>query len=141
MKFFLPTFIVLPILEIIVLIEIGSLIGSLFTISLILFTALLGIFLLRKQGLKTLKKAKIKMQESEIPTEEIFTGLFLAIGGILLLIPGFITDVLGLVCLVPKTRKYILNFFNLSLFQNQELNPYPSESSKEWIEGEYKKEK
>ena len=95
MKYFLPSFIVLPILEMYILIEVGGFIGALNTIGLVLLTALLGLMLLRQQGFRTLLNARNKLMQAEVPTEEIVTGIFLAVGGALLLTPGFVTDFIG----------------------------------------------
>ena len=140
MKYLLPTFVVLPILEMYVLIEVGSYIGAFNTLALVLLTAILGLALLRKQGFKTLTSARIKLQESEMPIEEILTGFFLAIGGILLITPGFITDIFGFICLVPFSRKFLLKLFNLTLFNTAGFSSNRGSNS-EWIEGEYKREK
>ena len=141
MKYLLPTFIVIPILEMYVLIEVGSYIGVFNTLALVLLTAILGLALVRKQGFKTLTSARIKLQESEMPLKEILTGFFLAIGGILLITPGFITDIFGFICLVPFCRKLLLKLFNLTLFKTTGFSSKNSGSNNEWIEGEYKREK
>ena len=141
MKYLLPTFIVIPILEMYVLIEVGSYIGVFNTLALVLLTAILGLALVRKQGFKTLTSARIKLQESEVPLKEILTGFFLAIGGILLITPGFITDIFGFICLVPFCRKFLLKLFNLTLFKTTGFSSKNSGSNNEWIEGEYKREK
>ena len=141
MKYLLPTFIVIPILEMYVLIEVGSYIGAFNTLALVLLTAILGLALIRKQGFKALTSARIKLQESEVPLKEILTGFFLAIGGILLITPGFITDVFGFICLVPFCRKFLLKLFNLTLFKTTGFSSKNSGSNNEWIEGEYKREK
>ena len=96
MKYLLPTFIVLPILEMYVLISVGSNIGAFNTILLVLLTALIGLALLRVQGFRTLINARNKLGMAQLPAEEMITGIFLAIGGALLLTPGFITDFFGL---------------------------------------------
>ena len=107
MKYLLPTFIVMPILEMYVLIQVGSYIGALETIGLVLLTAVLGLALLRQQGFEAMSSARMKLQQSEIPAEEILTGFFLAIGGVLLITPGFITDAFGFLLLIPNTRTAI----------------------------------
>ena len=124
MKYFLPSFIVLPILEMYILIEVGSFIGALNTIGLVLLTALLGLILLRQQGFRTLLNARNKLMQAELPAEEIVTGIFLAIGGALLLTPGFVTDFIGFMCLLPFTRRLLMSqiatsFFNVSGFSEQ----------------------
>jgi len=76
MKYILPSILVIPILEIFVLIEVGSFIGSINTLFLIILTALLGLILLRQQGLQTLTRAKAKLEKAQLPSEEIITGFF-----------------------------------------------------------------
>ena len=140
MKYFLPSFIVLPILEMYILIEVGSFIGALNTIGLVLLTALMGLILLRQQGFRTLLNARNKLMQAELPAEEIVTGIFLAIGGALLLTPGFVTDFIGFMCLLPFTRRLLMSqiatsFFNVSGFSEQK-----EQKQGNWIEGEYKKD-
>ena len=141
MKFLLPTFIVLPILEIYLLIEVGSYIGALNTIGLIALTAILGFVMLRQQGFKTLANATIKLQQFKIPAEEMLTGFFLAIGGVLLITPGFITDIFGFVFLLPFSRRILLRFLNLTFFRWTGLSSQEKNTEKDWIEGNFKREK
>ena len=140
MKYFLPSFIVLPILEMYILIEVGSFIGAFNTIGLVLLTALLGLILLRVQGFQTLLNARNKLMQAELPAEELVIGIFLAVGGALLLTPGFVTDFIGFMCLLPFTRRFLIsliatNFFDVSRFSQQK-----EEKQGNWIEGEYKKD-
>ena len=140
MKYLIPTLLVLPLLEIFVLIEVGSYIGALSTIGLVLLTAVLGLVLLRHEGLTALNKARNKLLNEEMPAEEIFTGFFLAIGGLLLITPGFVTDLIGFFCLFPFTRKSLMNvlsksFFNIPTVINTER------TEQDWIEGDFRKEK
>ena len=106
MKYLLPTFIILPILEIYLFIKVGSSIEAFNTILLVLLTAIIGLIFLRIAGFQTLFNARKDFQSSEFPAEEMFSGFFLAIGGVLLLIPGFITDVIGFLCIFPITNLY-----------------------------------
>lgn len=101
-------FLVLPILEIWLLISVGEEIGALPTIGLVLLTAVVGVGLLRHQGISTLMRAQEKMRTGEIPAREMAEGIFLAVGGALLLTPGFITDTLGFICLVPGLRQLVI---------------------------------
>jgi UPF0716 protein FxsA len=94
-------FIIMPIAEMWILIEVGAKIGALYTIGLVLLTAMVGLALLRKQGISAITRANQKMQTGEVPVEEMMEGIFLAIGGALLLTPGFITDIIGFCCLLP----------------------------------------
>ena len=136
MKYFLPSFIVLPILEMYILIEVGGFIGALNTIGLVLLTALLGLMLLRQQGFRTLLNARNKLMQAELPTEEIVTGIFLAVGGALLLTPGFVTDFIGFMCLLPFTRRFLMSFIATSFFDVSGFSQQKEEKKGNWIEGE-----
>lgn len=109
MRFLLLPFIILPILELAVLIEVGSAIGVLYTIGLVFLTAIIGAALLRSQGLATLLRANERMQSGQIPAREVCEGFILAVGGALLLTPGFITDAIGFFCLLPGSRHWLVN--------------------------------
>jgi UPF0716 protein FxsA len=104
-------FVVLPILELWLLIQVGSKIGALSTIILVFLTAIVGSWLLRQQGLKTLMSARSKMEAGQLPAKEMAEGICLAVGGALLLTPGFITDAIGLACLIPGIRGWVATFF------------------------------
>lgn len=97
----------MPILEMVVLIKVGGVIGALPTIGLVLLTATIGVALLRQQGLSTLARAQNKMREGQLPANEMVEGIFLAVGGALLLTPGFITDAIGFACLIPGIRQLL----------------------------------
>lgn len=105
MRFLVLLFIIVPIVEMWVLIEVGSAIGALSTILLVFLTAAIGLALLRQQGMSTLLKVNQRMERGELPAGEILEGVMLAVGGALLLTPGFITDAFGFCCLLPPTRK------------------------------------
>ena len=141
MRYLLPIFIVLPILEMYVLIKVGGNLGALNTVLLVLLTALIGVALLRVQGFRTLMNAKNKLGMAQLPAEEIITGIFLAIGGALLLTPGFITDIFGFLCLIPFTRRILLKFFLNNLSPFEVVNKRKDEVKKDWIEGEFDKDK
>lgn len=104
----LMLFVIMPVLEMWVLIEVGSKIGALTTIGLVLFTAMLGLALLRQQGVSTIMRANQRMQAGQLPAQEMVEGIFLAVGGALLLTPGFITDAIGFACLIPGLRHLII---------------------------------
>jgi UPF0716 protein FxsA len=110
MKFLFILFIVMPVAEITLLIKVGQQIGALYTASLVVFTAVVGSFMLRQQGLATLFRAQERMQSGQMPIQEMLEGIFLAVGGALLITPGFITDVFGFLCLIPLTRKGLVAF-------------------------------
>ena len=97
-------FIGLPLLEIAVFIEVGGLIGVWATIALTIATALAGSLLLRAQGLATLLRVRRQMDQGQLPAREIFEGVFLVLAGALLLVPGFVTDALGLLLFMPPVR-------------------------------------
>ncbi len=105
MRFLFLLFIVVPVVEMWVLIEVGSAIGALSTIALVFLTAAVGLALLRQQGINTLLRVNSRMERGELPAGEILEGVMLAVGGALLLTPGFITDIVGFLCLLPFTRK------------------------------------
>lgn len=112
MPVFLFLFIVLPILELVVLIQVGSAIGALNTVGLLLLlTTIVGVALIRRQGLSTLTRANRRLNSGEVPAKEMLEGMMLAFGGFLLLIPGFITDVVGLLCLLPVVRPLLAALF------------------------------
>jgi UPF0716 protein FxsA len=102
-------FIVMPIVEMWLLIQVGSQIGAFNTITLVLLTAALGAWMLREQGLSTLFRFNQRLEQGELPAKEILEGLLLAIGGALLMTPGFITDAIGFACLIPVTRSWLVD--------------------------------
>ncbi len=106
----LVLFVAVPILEIYLLIKVGSVIGALPTIALVLLTAVAGAALLRQQGLATLARYQQRLARGEVPAQEMLEGLALAFGGALLLTPGFFTDFLGLLCLLPWTRRRVVRW-------------------------------
>lgn len=97
-------FLCIPLGEIAVFIEVGDWIGLWPTIATVILTALIGTALIRQQGLATLMEAQRKMARNEVPVAEMLHGFFLVIGGILLLIPGFITDGIGFLLMIPAVR-------------------------------------
>lgn len=101
-------FLVVPLVEIYVLIEVGGIIGALPTVLACVGTAVLGGGLLRYQGFQTLRRAQRNMDRGQIPAMEMFEGVALAMGGALLLTPGFVTDVAGFLCLIPWTRRALI---------------------------------
>ena len=101
-------FMLIPIVEMWILIEVGGWIGALPTIALVVLTATIGLSLLKQQGLSTLMRARRKMDEGAIPASELVSGVMIAVGGALLLTPGFVTDALGFALLIPQTRQWLL---------------------------------
>lgn len=109
LRFLFALFILVPLLELWLLIEVGSGIGGLSTIALCLLTAALGGFLIRYQGLSTLMDAQRRMAHGEAPVDHGFHGVMIALSGVLLFTPGFITDTLGFLLLMPPLRQLIIN--------------------------------
>jgi UPF0716 protein FxsA len=100
-------FFLTPIIEMYLLIEVGGYIGALPTIALVMITAVIGVALLRIQGLTTLTRGLSRLQSGELPTREVVEGLLLAVAGALLLTPGFVTDAIGFILLTPPLRALI----------------------------------
>tara|TARA_A100000164_G_scaffold254784_1_gene226997 strand:- start:590 stop:1000 length:411 start_codon:yes stop_codon:yes gene_type:complete len=105
------TIILVPIIEIYLFIKIGAHIGALTTISLIFLTALVGIIYARYEGLNTVKSGFSQLVKNEVPAYEIISGAAIAFAALLLIVPGFMTDILGFVLIFPFTRKIILKNF------------------------------
>ena len=126
MRAFLFLFLLFPILELAVLIQVGSAIGVLPTLLLVIGTAILGSVLLRVAGVATAWRAREKLARGEMPEQEMFEGLLIAVGGGLLLLPGFISDVFGLLCLLPFTRPFIreaITWFASRSLERQGIRP------------------
>lgn len=104
-------FIVIPLFEIYLLIKVGGVIGAFNTVALVIITAILGAWLLRMQGFSTLRRVRRSMEKGEIPAIEMLAGVLLAISGAFLLTPGFFTDALGFLLLVPAVRRGIVLWF------------------------------
>ncbi len=102
-------FLLFPVIELALLIQVGSAIGVLPTLLLVIGTAILGGVLLRVAGVATAWRAREKLARGELPEQEMLEGLMIALGGGLLLLPGFITDVLGVLCLIPFSRGLLVN--------------------------------
>ena len=99
--------ILIPILEIYLFIKIGSQIGAFTTISLIFFTAIVGVFYARYEGLNTLKSGVSQLYKNQMPLFELMSGAALAVAAVLLILPGFATDILGFLIIFPLTRKLV----------------------------------
>tara|TARA_B100001559_G_scaffold83228_1_gene69193 strand:+ start:179 stop:598 length:420 start_codon:yes stop_codon:yes gene_type:complete len=104
---FFLIFICLPALEIYLLIEVGGQVGALNTVALIFLTAIIGLYFAKHQGLQTLKSGMVNLYQNKIPIYEIMSGASIALAALLLIIPGFFTDLVGFLLLVPFTRKIL----------------------------------
>ena len=114
---FFLLFIGLPALEIFLLIKIGGKIGALSTVALIFLTAIIGIYFAKLQGIKTLKSGMVNLYQNKTPVYEMMSGASIAIAALLLIIPGFFSDLIGFLLLIPFTRKI---FFKLA-FKNKPM--------------------
>ncbi len=114
MNTFFIIFIALPALEIFLMIKIGTEIGALNTIAIIFLTAIIGIYYARIQGIQTLRSGIINLYQNKVPIYELISGASIAIAALLLIVPGFFTDLIGFLLLIPVTRNLILK----SIFKN-----------------------
>jgi UPF0716 protein FxsA len=114
----------IPIVEIYLFIKIGSQIGALNTIFLIFITAFLGIIYVRYEGFNTLKSGMSQIVKNELPVNEIISGAALAFAAFLLILPGFATDLIGLLIIFPPTRKLILKKVSRKQSQNKKKQDY-----------------
>ncbi len=107
MRLPLILFIVVPMTELLILFEVAAIIGGIYTLLLVVTTAFIGVSVLKMQGLHTLNRANLRMQQGQLPAQEIVEGMLLAFAGALLLTPGLITDVIGFCCLTPPIRRAV----------------------------------
>ena len=115
----------IPLIEIYLFIKIGSYIGAFNTVSLILVTAIVGIIYARYEGFNTLRSGMSQLIKNEMPVYEIISGAALAFAALLLILPGFATDLMGLILIFPPTRKLILkNFSKKYTSKNQKKKDY-----------------
>ena len=121
--------IVIPLIEIYLFIKIGTKIGAFNTISLILITAIIGVYYARYEGLNALKSGMAEIVKNKLPIYEIISGATLAFAAFLLILPGFATDTIGFLLIFPLTRKIFLGLFPIKI---SEVN-----KKKDFIEGEF----
>ena len=126
----LLTIILVPIIEIYLFIKIGSQIGAFNTISLIFITAIIGVIYARYEGLNTLRSAFTQLIRNELPAYEIISGAAIAFASLLLIVPGFATDLIGFLLILPLTRKLFFGKF-LKKFKNE------TTTKKTYIDGEF----
>ena len=122
----------IPLIEIYLFIKIGSQIGAFNTVLLILTTAVAGVAYARYEGFNTLKSGLSQLVKNQIPVYEIISGATLAFAALLLILPGFATDIIGILLIIPFTRKVML-----SKFLNKSKKKYESENNKNYIDGDY----
>ena len=122
--------ILIPIIEIYLFIKIGSQIGALSTILLIFATAIIGVYYAKFEGLNTLKSGFVQLSKNRSPTYEVLSGAAIAIAALLLIIPGFATDILGFLIIFPLTRKIIFNTF-------ARKNTFRKNNKNNFIDGEF----
>ena len=122
--------ILIPTIEIFLFIKIGSQIGAMSTILLIFITAVVGVYYAKYEGLNTLKSGFTQISRNETPTYEMISGAAIAFAALLLIIPGFATDVLGFFIIFPVTRKFIFSKFT-------EILKTRESKKKEFIEGDF----
>ena len=126
----LLSIILIPVIEIYLLIKIGSQIGAISTIILIFITAFVGIYYAKYEGLNTLKSGFMQLSKNETPAYEIISSAAIAFAALLLIIPGFATDVLGFLIIFPISRKFILSIFT------KKFN-YKKNKKKNFIDGKF----
>ena len=122
--------ILIPVIEIYLFIKIGSQIGALSTILLIFATAIIGVYYAKFEGLNTLKSGFVQISKNKSPTYEVLSGAAIAIAALLLIIPGFATDILGFLIIFPLTRKIIFNKF-------AKKNTFRKNNKNNFIDGEF----
>ena len=115
MRYLILLFILIPAGEIGVLLLSGEIIGIIPTILMIILTGVIGSYVARKQGLETIRLAQAQLNRGMIPGEALLDGICILVGGVLLLSPGFITDVFGIILLAPPTRKYVKKLLTKTL--------------------------
>ena len=115
----LLTIILVPVIEIYLLIKIGSQVGAITTIFLIFTTAIIGVYYAKYEGLNTLKSGFAQLSKNETPAYEVISGAAIAFAALLLIIPGFATDILGFLLIFPLSRKLIFNKFSKKFSSKQ----------------------
>ena len=122
--------ILIPIIEIYLLIKIGSQIGAIYTILMVFLTAIIGFYYAKYEGVNTLKSGFIQLSKNQVPAYEVISGAAIAFAALLLIIPGFATDMFGFMLIFPPTRKFIFNSLNKKFnFKQKENNDF--------IDGDY----
>lgn len=130
-KFFI-VFISVPLIELFLLIEVGKLIGALNTALLVAITGVIGGYLAKREGLSCLYTIRSKLDSGALPGQELIDGAFILVSGTLLITPGIITDALGLLGLVPATRKFLTNWVTKKF-----VKKFKKKAEKDYISVEY----
>ena len=154
MRLLFLLFILFPILEMVVLIKVGGVIGAWNTVGLVILSALAGIEVVRRQGFRNALKLREKMAVGELPAMEMVESLAIVLGGVLMIIPGFISDISGIFLLIPPVRRLLINrWLKMSNVEFNRTNVYEAEYHREddWhsdqrhnrriLDGEYTKER
>jgi len=145
----LALFFIVPIIEIYLLIAVGQVIGSIATITMVVFTAVLGVWLLRIQGFSTLRSVQQTVAQGGIPAIEMLEGAILLVAGALLLTPGFFTDTIGFLCLIPPLRRALALLLFRRIFHVPTKHTHANNTNAEpprhghrptVIEGEYRRD-
>ena len=110
-------FVLMPLVELAILVYLGTIIGAFYTILIVVLTGILGAILTRSQGMATLSRIRSSLQRGILPANELFDGALILVGGLFLLTPGIITDIFGLAVLVPQTRHIIGRLFRSLIYR------------------------
>ena len=136
--YLLIIFIILPIIEISIFIQVGGFVGTFNTILIIFLTAAVGVYFVRQQGFITFQKITVELQNQQIPVQGMFDGLVILISGILLVTPGFLTDIIGFLGLIPQTRIFLLGIIkNLFLQRYSNARKQYKKDINETLDGDF----
>ena len=136
--YLLIIFIILPIIEISIFIQVGGFLGTFNTILIIFLTAGVGVYFVRQQGFRTFQKISYELQNQQIPVQGMFDGLVILIAGIFLVTPGFLTDTIGFLGLIPQTRVFLLGIIkNLFLQRYSNVHKQYKKDMDETIDGDF----
>ena len=122
----------IPAIEIFLMIKVGGIIGAINTILLIFITALTGVYFAKLEGLNTLRSGFNQLVKNEMPFYELISGAALAFAAFLLIVPGFLTDLIGFLLIIPITRKIFINIITSKMYKQKNEN-----NKKDFIEGEF----
>lgn len=139
-RLLLVLFFTVPLIEIYLLIQVGSVIGAVPTVVLVVFTAVLGAGLLRLQGFATLARVQAMLARGQVPAIEVMEGAVLLVAGVLLLTPGFFTDAIGFLCLIPWLRRKLILWAirrGVAVAGGAGGGPAPREHGPRTLEGDY----